>query len=104
MAGQADFWADGEWNFFCYLCGRKAKSSTAMKTWDNFRVCKQHKEVRNPQDFVRGVKDDQTVPWSRPEAPDTFAISNFRLLQEGGAGAVMLEADAFGPGGNLLVT
>lgn len=104
MAGNADFWADGQWNFFCDLCGRKAKSSTAMKTWDNFRVCKHHKEVRNPQDFIRGVKDDQTVPWSRPEAPDTFVTSNFRLMREGSAGALMLEADVYGPGGNLLVT
>lgn len=102
--GTADFYADGEWNFFCDLCGRKEKSSKAMKTWDNFRVCHHHKEARNPQDFVRGVKDNQTVPWSRPEAPDTFVTSNFRLMLEGSTGAVLLEADAFGFEGNLLIS
>lgn len=72
MAGSADFYADGQWNFFCDLCGRKNKSSDGVKTWDNHYVCRHHKEVRNPQDFVRGVKDDPSVPWVRAEAPDDF--------------------------------
>lgn len=104
MMGSADFFANGEWNFFCDLCGRKEKSSKAMKTWDNFRVCQRHKEVRNPQDFVRGVKDNQTVPWSRPEAPDTFVVSNFRLLLEDGVSALLQEPDAFGDSAYILVT
>lgn len=71
--GKADYWADGQWNFTCDLCGAKSKSGTAMKTWDGFYVCRQHKEARNPQDFLRGVKDNQSVPWSRPEkVPETF--------------------------------
>jgi len=70
--GQADFFAKGQWNFFCDLCGAKRKSSDGIKTWDNFYVCRKHKEERNPQDFLRGVRDDQSVPWSRPEASDTF--------------------------------
>jgi hypothetical protein len=60
-----DFYADGEWNFACDLCGRKQKSNRSMLTWNGLRVCRHHKEVRNPQDFLRGVKDDQSVPWSR---------------------------------------
>lgn len=76
MAGKADFFADGQWNFYCDLCGAKTKSGDSMKTWNNLRVCKHHKEVRNPQDFIRGIKDDQSVPWSRPEPePDTFVQS-----------------------------
>ena len=27
---------------------------------------------RNPQDFVRGVKDDQSLPFARPEPPDEY--------------------------------
>jgi hypothetical protein len=69
---QSDYYADGQWNFFCDLCGRKAKSSDGVKTWDNFYVCSYHKEARNPQDFVRGIKDNQSTAWSRVEAPDTF--------------------------------
>lgn len=65
--GKADYFRSGEWNFFCDLCGAKNKSSDAMFTWNGLYVCKHHKEIRNPQDFLRGVKDDQHVPWSRPE-------------------------------------
>lgn len=65
MTGQADFFSPGNWNFYCDICGAKRKSSEARKTWDGFYVCKEHKEERNPQDFVRGVKDDQSVPWTR---------------------------------------
>lgn len=71
--GQSDYFLSGAWNFFCDLCGAKKKSTEGTKTWDGFWVCKHHKEVRNPQDFLRGVKDDQSVPWSRPEPADTFA-------------------------------
>lgn len=70
MTGKADFYADGQWNFYCDLCGAKTKSSDAMKTWDNFMVCKHHKEARNPQDFIRGIKDRMSVPWTRPTAED----------------------------------
>ena len=72
MAGKADFYLEGQWNFYCDLCGAKNKSSDGVKTWDNFQVCRHHKEVRNPQDFVRGIKDNQTVPWSRPLPPNLF--------------------------------
>jgi hypothetical protein len=47
-----------------------------MKTWDNHWVCRHHKEVRNPQDFIKGVKDNQSVPWSRLEATDTFVLGS----------------------------
>lgn len=72
MSGEADFWADGQWNFTCQLCGRKQKSGRAMRTWNNLYVCKHHKEVRNPQDFIRGVKEQMSVPWTRPQGPDQF--------------------------------
>lgn len=68
MPGPADRFSPGEWNFYCDLCGRKNKSGDARKTWDGYYVCSHHKEERNPQDKVRGVKDDQSVPWQRPNS------------------------------------
>ncbi len=97
MAGPL-YYADGQWNFYCDLCGRKEKSSKGRKTWDGFYVCAYHKEMRNPQDFVRGVKDDQTVPWSRSKPADVFVPVTFRLLQETGF-AILQET-----GDNILVT
>jgi hypothetical protein len=44
-----------------------------MRTqWDGLRVCKDCFEVRQPQDFVRGVKDEQSVPIARPDSEPTF--------------------------------
>src|ERR1700688_2469260 len=70
--GIADYYASGQWNFVCDLCGKKQKSNRAMFTWNGLYVCKHHKEIRNPQDFLRGVKDDQSVPWSRPYNSITY--------------------------------
>jgi hypothetical protein len=71
--GKADYYRSGQWNFYCDLCGAKTKASDSMLTWNGLRVCKHHKEVRNPQDFLRGVRDDPSTPWTRPEkVPETF--------------------------------
>ena len=89
-----DFYADGQWNFICDLCGRKNKSSNAVQTWDNFWVCKYHKEIRNPQDFVRGVTDIPAPPWLRPEPPDAFVQVGPRLLQETGGKLLITPPDS----------
>jgi len=36
-------------------------------------------------DLQRPPRPEQAIPWSRPRPPDTFVISNFRLLQENGS-------------------
>jgi len=88
------YYADGEWNFSCDLCGKKEKSSKAMRTWAGFYVCRHHKEVRNPQDFVRGVRDNQTVPWSRHAPPDQFPYAT-ALLQEDGSHILIADSDGW---------
>lgn len=100
--GESNYYSDGQWNVTCDLCSKKIKSSTATKTWDNFYVCRHHREARNPQDFLRGVKDEQTVPFSRPEPTWQFILPNFRLLQENGAGLLLQPADITGDSLYLL--
>jgi len=68
--GHADYYAPGQWNAICDRCGFKFKSGELRLEWDNLRVCKACWEPRQPQDFVRGVKDKQTPPWTRPEPTD----------------------------------
>lgn len=34
--------------------------------------CEDDWEIRQPQDFVRGVPDTQIAPWLRPEPTDSF--------------------------------
>ena len=65
----ADFFAGGEWNFVCDICGTKTKSSNAKKRWDGAISCGRSScfELRQPQDFVRAREDDQSVSFSRPD-------------------------------------
>ena len=63
---------EGDWVAICDRCGSKMHASKLRKTWDNFMVCGRCWYPRHPQELQRAVKDDQTVPWSRPEATDAF--------------------------------
>jgi hypothetical protein len=79
--GKADFWLSGAWNATCDLCGAKNKSSRMELTWNGLYTCRHHKERRNAQDFLRGVKDDQSVPWSRPYRPPLCDNTEFPYVQ-----------------------
>ena len=63
----------GEWEAICDSCGRKFKSSKLKQRWDGLMVCPMDYEIRQPQDFVRGVPDPQLVPWVRDEPQDQYA-------------------------------
>lgn len=80
VKGRADFLALGDWNAVCSLCGFKRKASTMVKNWQGYYRCPEHNEPRQPQDFVRGEQDIQTVPWSQPptETFITFCAVNDR--------------------------
>ena len=67
------YYKPGDWNAICDICGFEYKASELRKQWDGIMACPKDWTPRQPQDFVRGVKDDQHVPWTRDEAPDTFS-------------------------------
>lgn len=67
MSNPAPYFLKGAWNAVCDLCGRQFKSFQLMKNWKGQMVCRQDWEPRQPQDFVRGVKDVQMPPWVRPD-------------------------------------
>ena len=56
-------------NAICDQCGRGFKSSQIMKRWDNALVCRACFEIRQPQDFVRGVTDNPAFQHARPRVP-----------------------------------
>ena len=60
----------------CDVCGFKHYASDTRKRWDGLRVCRADYETRDPQDFVKGRKDQQRVSVSRPEPADTFVSPN----------------------------
>ena len=65
------YYKKGDWNADCDICGRTYKASRLKKRWDGFMCCPQDWNIRQPQDFVRGIPDQQAPPWTRPET-DNF--------------------------------
>lgn len=65
--------------------GFKIRASTSRMQWNNLVVSPIVYEPRQPQDFVRGVVDNQTVPIPRPRQtnqfiqPTTQTQSNFAV-------------------------
>ena len=75
----AEFYASdaariGDHNVICDRCGSKVPASWTVKEWTGLRVCRVHKDVdaRHPQEFVRGRRDVQKVPFARPPSTPTF--------------------------------
>ena len=62
----------GDWNAICDICGLKFKASQLYKNWKQQMVCEKDFETRHPQDFIRGVPDQQELPFTRPETTDTY--------------------------------
>jgi hypothetical protein len=75
--GKADYYKSGDYNAICDRCGFKYKFSKLKKTWDGLYCCSKCWEIRNPQDFVKGVLDNQSVPVTRPESTDEFVDVTF---------------------------
>ena len=88
--GHADYYKSGTWNGICDRCGSKFKFSDLKLEWDGLYVCTANGcfENRQPQDYVKGVRDDMSVPVSRPDTtiftdaitvtqPSTVSLSFF---------------------------
>jgi len=78
MPGSSDFYKKGTWNAVCALCGTKYKASelrwnTQIQDW----VCKWDWESRHPQERLRAVKEDQSVPWTRPDPDPVYQNAGY---------------------------
>lgn len=65
----------GDWRVICDASGFEVWASETAKTWDDRRVLRRfvgEETSRHPQDLLKGIPDDQTVPWTRPEPADVF--------------------------------
>lgn len=79
MYGPNDYLELGDWNATCYRCARKYKASEMMKLWEGFMVCPRCWEPRQPQDFLKPVPDNPSVPWSQGppnQIPAAFCTPN----------------------------
>lgn len=90
--GSADYYKPGAFNRICDRTGFKVKSTDTRKEWTNAIVRSESWEERHPQDFVRGKKDNQSVPDARSRQPDVFVGPLFTKIKT--------QAE---PGDNVLV-
>lgn len=81
--GKRDYFRSGDYNVLCDRCGAKFKaseceldSSSAATSDYNLFVCYYCKDELNPQDFVRGLVDDQRAPIVRSRPSATFLTTN----------------------------
>jgi hypothetical protein len=70
----------GDFYRICDLTGFKIRANRTKKQWNNYIVREQSFELRQPQDFVRGVRDDQTVPEPRPRQVNVFIQNQTTLV------------------------
>lgn len=66
------WFASGDWNAICDVCGFKFKASHLKLRWDGLMVCTKDWEPRHPQEFIRPIPDQERLPWTRPEGNDQF--------------------------------
>ena len=57
-----------DWNALCDRCQKKYKASQLRLEWTGFRVCDDCWEPRHPQELLRTRKEDESVPWTRPDS------------------------------------
>ena len=62
----------GDYWVICDKCGMKRYASECQMNWKNQFVCGPCFEPRHPQDFVKAIPDDQSVPIARPRAAITM--------------------------------
>jgi hypothetical protein len=73
--GRADFLRLGDWNVVCWQSGFKCKASQVVRNWQGYYVLPEFNEPRQPQDFVKGIPDNQTVPFAQVIPSTIFAYN-----------------------------
>lgn len=66
----------GDYNVICDRSGFKCKASDTKLEWNGLRVHKDFWEERQPQDKIRAFKDEQAVPYPRPDTTPVFVTTN----------------------------
>lgn len=75
--------------------GFPQRAEDTKQEWNSLIVDKSLWEIRQPQDFVKGVKDDQSVPLPRPLPPNIFDGPIYTQLESNaGIGATVLVVES----------
>ena len=83
--GRADYQKPGTWNVRCSMCFAKRKADELVKNWRGQYRCKEHDEPRHPQDFLKAIPDNPSVPYVQD--PDQIEVFNPLLTSFSGPGS-----------------
>jgi hypothetical protein len=75
-------WRPGDWLYQCQRCGFTHYASQIKLEWTGLRVCSTCWEPRHPQEFVRGVRDDMTVPFANPPADSPHFLETNEVTRD----------------------
>lgn len=70
--GRENYYKPGSFYRIDDRTGFAVRAERTRKEWNGLVVWSRVWEPRQPQDFVKGVRDDQTVPEGRPRAAFSF--------------------------------
>lgn len=70
--GTEKHFVGGSFYRICDRTGFATRSSRTKMQWNNIIVREDVYEARQPQDFVKGIPDDQTIPFARPRQVDSY--------------------------------
>lgn len=59
----------------CTMSGFEYPLRELVRDWQGQLVHPRFNDTRNPQDFIR-ARPERTLPYTSPEAPDTFLATN----------------------------
>lgn len=67
----------------CAFSGFKVPADELVRNWDGQLVHRRFVDKRNPQDFVRGRRDDMRLNNASPESPDEFLGVTWLVNEDG---------------------
>jgi len=96
-----------QYRALCDRCGSKYYNWQLRDEWTGLMVCHGPStndcwEPRHPQDFLRPVKENNKLPWTRPEPDDVFIVgcsisSSSGYADHGAAGCMKAGWEPGGP-------
>ena len=104
--GTENVYRPGSFYRLCDRTGFATRAGRTQKQWDGLYVRDRSYEARQPQDFVRGVLDDQSVPDPRPRQPNLFTTLTTTLNAAAALGATSVTLAGAGgiqDGDSLLI-
>ena len=82
--GRRFFYRPGSWYRQDDRTGFPRRAEDTRQQWNGIIVGEDVWEPRQPQDLVKGVKDDQSVPQARPKPPTTYVGPIYSQLAASG--------------------